>query len=387
MTNLAYSTPIELKGNDDNDPVATVTDALAKLEKSVGDRIAAVETKSADAAKLADRLDKIEAKANRLPASNDNLANEAGDEIEHKAFASFLRTGQLPDGVERKTLTVAADAPGFVLAPEDRQREFIRNLVEFSPVRTIADVRSTVSHTIILPKRLTVTNAKWKGEAVVSEASEPTFGDIEIAVKEITTHVDLSNWMIEDGNDVEAEVRLALVEDIGQKEGAAFVGIADAAAPTGFMTHADVAAFANGHATVLSADALISFMYSLPATYRNRGTWTMNGTTLAAIRKLKDGAGNYLWQPAYAAGVPETILGRPVVELIDMPDVAANAFPIAFGDFKAGYRIYDRLQLVIRPNPYLLATEGKVRFHARHRVGADVVRPAAIRKLKMATAL
>ena len=101
---------------------------------------------------------------------------------------------------------------------------------------------------------------------------------------------------------------------------------------------------------------------------------------------MKDGQNNYLWQPAFVAGQPETILGRPVVEAIDMPDVAANAFPIAFGDFNAGYRIVDRLDLSILVNPYLLATQGMTRIHATRRTGAGVIQPKAIRKLKMATA-
>lgn len=376
MTNLAR---IELKGDDADNVPADVASALANLTSSVDARIKAVETKSADAGKLADRLDKLEAKANRLPASNDNQP-DAG--LETKAFTDFLRSGQ----IDQKALTVANDAPNYVLAPEDRASEFIRNLVEFSPVRAIADVKSAGSHTVILPKRLSVTNAKWKGEAVASEASEPTFGEMEIAIKELNTHVDISNWLLEDAQNVESEVRLALAEDFGAKEGLAFVNGNAAVEPKGFMTEAGIAQSLNGHATNLSADALISLMYALPAIYRNRGTWAMNGTTLAAIRKLKDGQGNYLWQPSYQAGQPETILGRPVVELIDMPDIAANAFPVMFGDFKAGYRIYDRIELAVRPNPYLLATEGMVRFHARRRVGAGVVRTDVFRKLKMATA-
>jgi len=294
------------------------------------------------------RMDKLEAKANRPLAANNNHPAGENDNSEVKAFAHFLRTNE----VERKALTVANDAPGYVLAPEETSGEFIRNLVEFSPVRGIADVRSTGSHTVILPKRLTVTNAKWKGEAVASEASEPTFDQMEFSVKEMTTHVDVGNWLIEDAShDVEAEIRLALAEDFGAKEGLAFVNGSAAVEPKGFMQEAGIANFLNGHATNLSADALIKLMYSLPGVYRNRGTWAMNGTTLAVIRTLKDGNGNYLWQPSYQAGQPETILGRPVVELLDMPDVAANAFPIIFGDFKAGYRIYDRIELSGSPEP------------------------------------
>ncbi|EJB03261.1 phage prohead protease, HK97 family/phage major capsid protein, HK97 family [Rhizobium leguminosarum bv. trifolii WSM597] len=325
----------------------------------------------------------IKAKLNRPTAANNNHpAAENDNGIEKKAFADYLRSGE----IDRKALTVADDAPGYVLAPEETSDEFIRNLVEFSPVRSIADVRTTGSHTVILPKRLTVTNAKWKGEAVTSEASEPTFDQMEFSVKEATTHVDVGNWLMEDAShDVEAEIRLALAEDFGAKEGLAFVNGSTAVEPKGFMAEAGISNFLNGHATNLDPSALIKLMYSLPGVYRNRGTWAMNGTTLAVIRTLKDGNGNYLWQPSYQAGQPETILGRPVVELIDMPDVAANAFPIIFGDFKAGYRIYDRIELQVRPNPYLLATEGMIRFHARRRVGAGVVRADVFRKLKMAT--
>jgi HK97 family phage major capsid protein/HK97 family phage prohead protease len=344
-----------------------------------------IDAKALDAlkAEVNARLDKIEAKSNRPLAANTNHPAGENDNIEVKAFADFLRGTEL----DRKALTVATDAPGYILAPEDRSGEFLRNLVEFSPVRTIADVRSTGSHTIMLPKRLSVTNAKWKGEAANSEGSEPTFDQMELSIKEMTTHVDIGNWLIEDAtHDVEAEVRLALAEDFAAKEGLAFVNGSLALEPKGFMTDAGIVEFDNGHAADIDPDALIALMYALPAVYRNRGTWAMNGTTLAAIRKLKDGHGNYLWQPSYQAGQPETILGRPVVELVDMADIEAEAEPIIFGDFKAGYRIYDRIELAVRPNPYLLATEGLVRFHARRRVGAGVVRADAFRKLKMAAA-
>lgn len=323
------------------------------------------------------RLDKVEARSNRPGAP----AIVQGDDTEKKAFVTFLQGGQ----IERKALTVANDAPSYVLAPEETSSEFIRNLVEFSPVRSIADVRTAGSHKIILPKRTGVTNAVWRGETAARTASEPTFDEMEIDVKEMNTFVDLSQWMIEDSANVEAEVRLALAEDFGAKEGLAFVnGGALPVEPQGFMTATGIAETNNGHAANLSADALIKLLYAMPATYRSRGTWVMNGTTLAAVRLLKDGHGNYLWQPSYQAGQPETILGRPVVEMKDMGDIASGAFPIIFGDFKAGFRVYDRIDLDIRIDPYTQATNGLVRFHARRRVGAGVVRTDVFRKLKMA---
>ncbi|MBO0141602.1 phage major capsid protein [Agrobacterium sp. Ap1] len=375
-------------------PGARVTVIKSQIEESMENEIENAPEAKADPVvtpqelkAIKARMDKLEAKANRPLAANNNQPDGENDNA-RKAFGNFLRTGyqDAPD-VVKKALTVSSDAPGYILAPEETSSEFIRNLVEFSPVRGIADVRSTGSHTVILPKRLTVTNAKWKGEAVASEASEPTFDQMEFSVKEMTTHVDVGNWLIEDAShDVEQEIRLALAEDFGAKEGLAFVNGSAALEPKGFMAEAGITNSLNGHATNLNADALIKLMYSLPGVYRNRGTWAMNGTTLAVIRTLKDGNGNYLWQPSYQAGQPETILGRPVVELLDMPDVAANASPIIFGDFKAGYRIYDRIELQVRPNPFLLMTEGMIRFHARRRVGAGVVRTDVFRKLKMATA-
>ncbi|UJW85758.1 phage major capsid protein [Devosia sp. SL43] len=357
-----------------------------RMDPETIDETAQLELKAANdnIAKLTARLDKVEAKANRPVAANDNGDGPAETTI---AFGNYLRTGSKDAGsLERKALTVANDAPNYVLAPKEVSDEFIRNLVEWSPVRAIADVRTINSHTIVLPKRTGITNAKWTGEAVTTEASQPAFDQMEIPVKELTTFVDLSNWMVEDSAEVaEREVRLALAEDFAKKEGTAFVNGTAAAEVKGFMADVGIAAHVNGHATVLSADALIKMLYSLPGAFRNRGTWAMNGTTLATLRTLKDGQGNYLWQPSYQAGQPESILGRPVIEMLDMPDVAANAFPIAYGDFKAGYRIYDRVDLAILSNPFILATEGQTRFHARRRVGAGVVRPDAFRKLKMAT--
>lgn len=323
------------------------------------------------------RLDKLEAKTGRPAAP---AIVQGAENAERKAFVTFLQSGQM----DQKALTVANDAPAYVLAPEETSGEFIRNLVEFSPIRSIADVRTTGSHTILLPKRTGITNALWVGETAARTASEPTFDQFEITVKELATYVDISLRMLEDSANVEAEVRLALAEDFGAKEALSFVNGATAPEPTGYMTAPGIAETNNGHATVLSADALINLLYAMPATYRNRGAWVMNGTTLAAVRKLKDGHNNYLWQPSYQAGQPETILGRPVVEALDMPNIVSGATPIIFGDFRAGYRIYDRVGLDVLPDLLTQRTTGLARFHARRRVGAGVVRPDVFRKLKMA---
>ncbi|MFG1340552.1 phage major capsid protein [Xanthobacter autotrophicus] len=381
---------IECKGDGD-DPVAVVTAAIDGFKDEVISRLEKVEaaqagtkpepeTKGGD--KLVERLDKIEAKLNR-PA-----AGEKKDEpsMEIKAFGTYLRFGLGAPADELKALTVSSDPQGGYLAPAEMSAEFVRDLVEFSPIRALASVRTTGSASVVYPKRSGITNAKWKGETQTSEASEPGFGQLEITIREVNTYVDVSNQLLADSaGQAAAEVRLALAEDFGQKEGLAFVKGNGVLEPMGILADAGIGYTPNGHATAMGADALITLMYALPAAYRQRGTWLMNGTTLATIRKLKDGQGNYLWQPAYSADVPETILGRPVVEAVDMPDVAADAFPIAFGDFATGYRIVERLALSMLVNPFIRATDGVTRIHATRRVGAGVVQAKAMRKLKMAT--
>ena len=309
---------------------------------------------------------------------------------QRKAFATYLRHGKDAGADVLKSLIVSSDPQGGYLAPTEMSTEFIRDLVEYSPIRGLASVRSTTSPAISYPKRIGRTNAKWKGEGQAQEGSEPSFGQVEIPVREINTFVDISNQLLADsGGAAEAEVRMALSEDFGLKEGTAFLKGTGPLAPEGILSSPDVAYTPTGNASTLGtnpADLLIDVMYALPAAYRGRGTWGMNGKTLAAVRKLKDGTtGIYLWQPAYAAGQPETILGRPVVEIPDMDDVGAGTEPIIFGDIATAYRIVDRVGLSILVNPYLLATDGMTRIHATRRVGGAVVQAAAIRKVRCAT--
>lgn len=375
----ALARAIELKGEED-DPAGIVTKALEDFQKTVDDRLKAVEGKGIDA-KLTERLDKIEAKVNRPEVDKDKTQPTE----ERKAFGTYLRLGNQAPAEELKTLTVASDPQGGYLAPKEMSTEFIRDLVEFSPVRTVASVRSTGAPSVSYPARTGVTNAKWKGETQSQEGSEPGFGQFEVPVKELNTYVDISNQLLADSaGQAEAEVRLALAEDFGKKEGAAFVGGDSVLQPQGFMVNADIGYYANGHATLLSAEALIKLMYTMPASYRNAGSWAMNGTTLGIVRTLKDGDNRFLWQPSFQLGQPETILGRPVVEMIDMPDLASGAFPIVYGDF-SGYRIVDREGMSILVNPYIRATDGITRIHATRRVGAGVLQPAKFKKLKMAT--
>jgi len=377
---------IEFKGEGD-DPVAVVTTALDALKGEVIGRLEKVEAAQTGAApqtevkglsdKLGERLDKLEAKLNRPTGSE----KKDDPTAERKAFGTYLRYGAAAPADELKTLVVSGDPQGGYLAPAEMSTEFIRNLVEFSPIRTIASGRTTGAPSVMYPARTGITNAKWKGETQTSEGSEPAFGQVEIPIREINTFVDISNQLLADsGGAAEAEVRLALAQDFGQKEGVAFLTGDGVLQPAGLLRDARISSVVSGHATTITADGLINLMYALPAAYRMRGTWLMNGKLLATIRMLKDPAGNYLWQAPLAAGQPETLLGRPVLEAVDMPDAAAGATPIVFGDFTSGYRIVDRQEMSILVNPFIRATDGITRIHATRRVGAGVIQPGALKK-------
>lgn len=390
-TALLGSVAIIRKG-DDEDPASIVTKALGdfatEFEKKFDDRLKAIEGKGTDP-KLIERLDRIEAKQNR-PGGAEKTEDEKVA-AEKKAFGTYLRLGNATPAEDLKTLVVSSDPQGGYLAPTEMSTEFIRELVEYSPIRSLATVRSTSAPAVSYPKRIGRTNAKWKGEAQAQEGSEPAFGQVEIPVREINTYVDLSNQLLADSAGVaEAEVRMALAEDFGLKEGTSFLKGSGPLEPEGLLVAAGVPVIPTGNASTLGtnpADLLIDVMYDLPAGYRGRASWLMNSKTLAAARKWKDGTtGVYLWQPAYAAGQPETILGRPVIECPDMDDVGSGKTPIVFGDIATAYRIVDRIGLSILVNPYLLATNGVTRIHATRRVGGAVVQASALRKVVCKTA-
>ncbi|MCA6103935.1 phage major capsid protein [Bradyrhizobium sp. WSM 4400] len=377
---------IELKDGDEDHPAAIVQKALEDLTKSVNDRFTAVEGKTIDHKNLQDRLDKLEAKMNRPGATAGDENPDA--EVEKKAWDSFIRRGR--EGLsadEAKSLRVSDDTAGGYLAPDSYQQELDRNIVLFSPVRSVARVMPTGSGAVRWPKRTGGLTSAWVGETDDRPETTVTFGENRYEVREIAAYVDVSNAMLEDSTfDIGALLAFEFAEDMGAKEGTAFVNGASQLSPIGFMQDANLSYTPGADASNVKADGLIDLYHALKSPYRANAVWGMNSATLGAIRKLKDTAGNYLTAMQGINNAPvTTILGRPVVEMPDMPDVAGNAYPIIFGDFTQGYRIFDRVALSILRDPYSQATKGMTRFHGRRRVAGGVGRAEALRKLKIAT--
>ncbi|WP_024278289.1 phage major capsid protein [Xanthobacter sp. 126] len=382
---------IEHKGEED-DPAAAVTAALETFKAEVIGRIEKLEagaspdpqpeTKGFD--KLNDRLDKIEAKMNRP-----GIITEQGSRTpEQKAFETFLRSGkELVPEVERKALVVANDASaGYLVAPEPLTAEILKKVEQLSPMRQLARVAGISSSGVTIPKETSAPTADWVEETEDRPETGATYGQQTINVHEAAAWIDVSQRLLEDAAfDIEAEIISRLGAAFAKLEAPAFVNGNGFKRPLGFMVDPTVLDVAGGHASQLQADGIVDLYHSIPSAYVGQAVWGMNRKTMAAVRKLKDTTGQYYWADSLSAGNPPTILGRPVAEFPDLGDVAANARPIAFGDFGTAYRIFDRVGVTIMRDPFTQAQKGVVRFHARRRVGGATVMGEALRTMKIAT--
>ncbi|MBI5192767.1 MAG: phage major capsid protein [Nitrospirae bacterium] len=346
---------------------------------------AAPETKAAIDA-MNTRLDEIETKLNRPGTGGSQSQDNAGVAAREAkaAFMKWCKKGILTPE-ESKALSVSDDTTGGYLAPSEYVNEILKSIVEFSPVRSIARVRTTNQKSVQIPKRTGVFSAAWVSEVgTKSETTGLAYGVEEVPTHELFALVDISQQDLEDSAfNLESELSQEFVEQFGVAEGAAFVTGNAVGKPEGLLTYASVGETVSGAASAITLDGLISIFHDLKDSYARNSTWLLKRSSLKAIRQLKDANGQYLWQPAIANSSPATILDRPYVESIDMPTIAANAYPVLFGDFRRAYTIVDRVQITVQRDPYTQATTGKIRFIARKRVGGQVVMAEAVRKLKV----
>lgn len=334
--------------------------------------------------KMNARMDELETKLNR-PGQGET--KDVDPEVEKKkAFNLYLRKGVEAFTPEQKALVTYDDTLGGYLAPSEYVNEIIKGIVEFSPIRTVASVRQTSRRDVELPKKTGSLSAVWVAETGTrSETTGMTYGLEKIPVHEMSAIVDISFADLEDSEfNMEAEISTECAEQFGVAEGNAFIEGNSVGKPQGILTNDSIESTASGDADEITADGLLDIFYDLKSAYANNAVWLLNRSTLKAIRKLKDGNGNYLWQPNIGLGTPPTICERPYIECLDMPDIAASAYPVVLGDFKRGYKIIDRIAISITRDNLTQASSGKCRFTARKRVGGQVVLAEAIRKLQIA---
>ena len=391
--------------------------AFEEFKKSNDEKLEALETGKGHDTLLDDKIANIEAKLDSLEEINqkvtkaelsqDNIKEQveqletvmkrpnSGFETKQidetcEAFTKFVRKGienLEPD--EKKALTVSNDSTGGYLAPPEYVRELLKTVTEISPIRSIARVRSTGQRSVQVPKRSSQFSAQWVAEqGTRSETTGYNVALEEVPAHEVYALVDISEQNLEDTVfDLEAEMQSEFAEQFAKAEGNAFTVGDSIGKPEGLLTNSSVSEVVSGNSSALLADGLITLVHSIKSEYANNGTFVFNRSTLAAIRKLKDTAGQYVFQAGMSlqGGVPNTILGYPYVQATDMPDVGANAFPVLFGDFSRAYMIVDRVALAVSRDPFTQATSGNVRYVARRRVGGQVVQAEAIVKQKVST--
>ncbi len=315
-----------------------------------------------------------------------------------RAFGAFLRTGAA--SIELKSFTAATTGDGGFALPREIDAKIDATLKSISPIRKIASVVQVGSAGY---RKLVTQNgvaSGWAGEtAARPETSTPVFNEIVPPMGDLYANPAASQFMLDDAAfDVEAWLAGEIATEFARAEGAAFVNGNGTNRPKGFLTFptastADgVRAFgtlqyvASGAAGAFVGtnpqDKLVDLVQALRAPYRQGASWVMNAKTLATVRKMKTSDGAFLWQPGLTTGMADMLLGYPVIEAEDMPDIATDSFSIAFGNFRAGYLITERAETAILRDPY--ANKPFVFFYATKRVGGTVSNSEAIKLMKFA---
>lgn len=359
------------------DEIKANGEARAETEQKVdklNDGISAIEEK----------LAALATKMNRPDLSGGNVVDEKAVK-QAASFMKFLRVGKdaldAEDVQVLKDMFVSDDTTGGYFAPPEFINEIIKDVVDFSPIRSVARIRQTSNRMVQVPKRTQTASAQWVGEREDrDETQNPAYGLEEVPVHEMSARADISETNVEDAQlDLGAEIQMEFSEQFGVLEGAAFVNGNAVKKPEGILVNADVEQVNSGHATLLTDDGLIDLFYTLKDAYARNATWLMARLTIATIRKFKDGDDQYIWQPGLQAGQPSLLLGRPILEAVDMPAIGAGTLPIAIGDFRRGYTIIDRTAMTMVRDPFSLSEDGLIKFVGRRRVGGQVVQAEAIK--------
>lgn len=378
---------------------AQIMAAFEDLKETNNARLADIEKRGAADPLLDEKLGRIEAAIDKqqgrldrisLDASRPSVGKSGLDQIqntEHKsAWDGYLRSGD-DSGLARldtKALTQATDAQGGYVAPAELDRLIEARLTASSPMRQIASVRQTSAMVFKKPIGLGAQGA-WASETGArAETTAPTLDLLEFPAAELYAMPAATQTLLDDAYaDIDEWLADEVEAAFSAQESAAFVTGDGVNKPKGLLDYTiadnasavwgEIGSVASGgsgdFASSDPADALIDLIYAPKAQFRANGRFVMNRRTLSAVRKLKDSAGQYVWRPGMA-GEAATVLGYPVTEIEDMPDIGAGNAAIAFGDFRKGYLIVDRQGARVLRDPY--SAKPYVLFYTTKRVGGGV---------------
>ena len=284
----------------------------------------------------------------------------------------------------QNALQIGTDSEGGYLVPDEFERTLVDALLEENIFRSLAKVITTSSGDRKIPVVASKGTASWIDEEGLIPESDDSFGQVSIGAYKLATMIKVSEELLNDSVfNLESYIAKEFARRIGSKEEEAFF-IGDAAGkPTGIFhsTGGAELGVTAASSTAITFDELMDLFYSLRSPYRKNATFVTNDATVKLIRKLKDGNGQYLWQPSVQAGQPDTILNRPVKTSSYVPTAEAGAKTVAFGDF-GYYWVADRQGRSFQRLNELFAATGQVGFRATQRVDGKLILPEAIKVLQ-----
>ncbi|MGZ0480735.1 phage major capsid protein [Citrobacter freundii] len=371
---------------------------LEAVEQEKGKLAGEVETLNGKLSELDELKSALEEELKQVKRPSGGPHSKAASE--HKtAFIGFMRKGK-DDGLrelERKALQVGVDEDGGYAVPEELDRTILNLLKDEVVMRQEATTITVGGANYKKLVNLGGTASGWVGETDARpETDASKLGQIEPFMGEIYGNPQATQTMLDDAFfNVEDWINSELAIEFAEQEEIAFTSGNGTKKPKGFLAYASTLdpdktrAFGtlqhilSGAAAGVTADAIIKLVYTLRKVHRNGAKFMMNNNSLFAIRILKDSEGNYLWRPGLELGQPSSLAGYGVAENEQMPDIAADAKAIAFGNFKRGYTIVDRIGTRILRDPY--TKKPFVGFYTTKRTGGMLVDSQAIKLLQIGT--
>ncbi len=355
------------------------------------------EARKAEAAEVETLKSQIAEYGAKLTKANSVDEGQATKAMLHKGMLEWARTGKHPveQGpemksayeTEYKTLTVSNNAEGGVFVDPEFTLEIQKQIREFSPVRRLARVTTVQSGQFRVPRRSQFTTAEWTGEIATRPAgTEPRYDSKLIVTHEQTTTIPISRQLLDESAiNFEQEIRLEGGEALGANEANGFTNGDGVGKPNGFLVDSEVSSQDTAVSNTLDADDLFDLAYdNLKTQHFNQAAWGMHRSWIKRVRKLKDQEGQYLLEfdgmKSLGVGSPLTLLGRPIVEMPDMPastgtDGGKKAFVLA--NWQRFYWIVDSLGMTMIRDPFSAKGSGVVEFQLYSRTGGAVVLPEA----------
>jgi HK97 family phage major capsid protein len=284
----------------------------------------------------------------------------------------------------QNALQIGEDSEGGFLVPDEYENQLVQALQEANVLRNLCNVINTSHGDRKIPVVASHGSAAWMDEEGAFNESDDAFTQVTLSAYKLGTMLKVSDELLNDSYfDLKAYIAAEFARRIGAAEEEGFITGNGISKPTGLLNATGGASLGvtAASATAITMDEVLDLYHSLKSAYRKNATFLVNDATVKAIRKLKDGQGQYLWQPSVQAGTPDTILNRPVISTQFMPTAEAGAKTILFGDFKY-YWIADRQGRTFKRLNELYAANGQVGFLASQRLDAKLILPEAIKVLQ-----